>query len=164
VTVDEELRIVKAKGLVAWIVGHFPPGQFGRYLTVGAVNTLFGYGSYAGLTAVLTPHIPFAYLLANIIAGFLSISFAFLNYKWFVFKTKGSYLREWTRCMLVYGTMAMLGTALLAPTVFALRWLGLSAGSAPYVAGALLTCTNVFAGFLGHKRFSFAPRSSEAIR
>ena len=29
------------------LVDHIPPGQFGRYLLVGAWNTLFGYGSFA---------------------------------------------------------------------------------------------------------------------
>ena len=74
---------------------HLPPVQFGRYLLVGAWNTLFSYGSYAALTALLTPHIPHAYLLAAILANLLAITFSYLNYKWFIFKTKGNYVREW---------------------------------------------------------------------
>src|SRR6185437_13269530 len=87
----------------ARVVHHFPPGQFGRYLAVGVCNTVFGYGVYAGLTALLTPHVAYAYIWASLIGSVFSITFAFFNYKIFVFKTKGNYLREWSRCIVVYG-------------------------------------------------------------
>jgi putative flippase GtrA len=87
---------------VASLTRHIPPGQFGRYLLVGAWNTLFGYGSYALLTAILTPVIPHGYIVASVISSLLNISVSFLGYKWFVFKTKGNYLREWIRCVGVY--------------------------------------------------------------
>ena len=142
---------------IRWVVNHFPPGQFGRYLVVGLVNTAFGYGTYAALTAVLTPHIPFAYMVASLISGLANITFAFLNYKWFIFKTKGNYLREWSRCILVYGGTMAVGTAVLPVTVFLVRHLTPADRSAPYIAGALQMGGNVIAGFLGHKHFSFAP-------
>lgn len=143
---------------------NFPPGQFGRYLIVGAFNTAFGYGTYAGFTVLLTGHIPFAYILASLISGFLNITFSFLNYKWFIFKTRGGYLREWMRCNVVYGGTALLGTALLGPTVFAIRHLTSAVRVAPYVAGALLTAVTVVLGFLGHKNYSFATGHSSEIR
>jgi len=142
---------------IRWILDHFPPGQFGRYLIVGLVNTAFGYGTYAGLTALLTPHMRFAYMLASLISSFTNISFAFLNYKWFIFKTKGNYLREWSRCIVVYGSTMAVGTLLLPVVVFLVRYLTPADRSAPYIAGALLMSANVVAGFLGHKHFSFAP-------
>lgn len=144
-----------------WIVDHFPPGQFGRYLAVGLANTAFGYGTYAGLTALFTPHIPLAYMLASVISGFINISFAFLNYKWFIFKTKGNYLREWSRCVVVYSSTMLTGTLLLPVTVFVLRHITPADRSAPYIGGALHMGANVIAGFLGHKHFSFAPAAKE---
>ena len=69
-------------------MNHFPPGQFGRYLVVGLGNTAFGYGTYAGLTALLTPHIPYAYIVASVISSFLNITFSFFNYKWFIFRPR----------------------------------------------------------------------------
>ena len=57
----------------ASLTRHIPPGQFGRYLLVGAWNTLFGYGSYALLTAILTPVIPHAYIFASVISSLLNI-------------------------------------------------------------------------------------------
>ncbi len=148
----------------AWVVHHFPPGQFGIYLAVGICNTIFGYSTYALLTALLTPHIPFAYMAASVISGVVNITFAFFNYKKFVFKTKGNYLREWSRCIVVYGGTMLLGTAVLPVTVFLLRHLTPAQRSAPYIAGAIHMGANVIAGFLGHKNFSFAPVSREGSK
>src|SRR5271169_2208371 len=86
----------------AKLTSHIPPEQFGRYLLVGAWNTLFGYGSFATLTAVLDPIVPHSYILACVIASLLNITVSYLGYKWFVFKTQGNYLREWARCVTVY--------------------------------------------------------------
>jgi putative flippase GtrA len=152
----EQLPVMKRRGWGAWIVDHFPPGQFGRYLAVGLVNTAFGYGTFAGLTALLTPHVPFAYVPASVISSFLNISFSFLSYKWLIFKTKGNYLREWSRCVVVYGGTSLIGALILPITVLLVRHLTSSDRSAPYVAGALLMAATTVAGFLGHKNFSFA--------
>lgn len=141
----------------ARLVHHFPPGQFGRYLAVGVCNTVFAYATYAALTALLTPHIPFAYVAAAAIASPANITFSFLNYKWFVFKTRANYLREWSRCLVVYGGTALLSVAILPMTVFLLRHLTPADRSAPYIAGAIQMGTGAIAGFLGHKNFSFAP-------
>lgn len=131
--------------------------MFGRYLLVGIWNTIFGYVTYAGLTASLTPHISHAYIVASVLASLLSITSAFLAYKWFVFKTRGNYLREWMRCIVVYGTSSLIGIVLLPVFVFALRHFTRFDASAPYLAGATLMGLSVIASFLGHKNFSFAP-------
>ena len=144
------------RGTIAKLTAHIPPAQFSRYLLVGIWNTVFGYSTYAAFTAVLTPHVPHAYILASLVAGVLNITEAFLAYKWFVFKTKGNYLREWMRCVVVYSGGILVGVLLLPVFVFALRHLTRFNSSAPYLAGAALTALNVLAGFLGHKNFSFA--------
>jgi putative flippase GtrA len=156
------LQTISESRWAAPLVRHFPPGQFGRYLVVGICNTIFGYSTYAVLTALLTPHIPFAYVVACLIAGLLNITFSFLNYKWFVFKTKGSYLREWSRCIVVYGGTMVLGAAVLPVTVFLLRRLTPADRSAPYIAGAIQVGAGVITSFMGHKNFSFAPSGSGA--
>jgi putative flippase GtrA len=61
---------------------HIPPGQFGRYLLVGAWNALFGYGSFAFFTAVLSPMIPNSYIAASVISSLLNITVSFLGHKW----------------------------------------------------------------------------------
>ena len=147
---------------VAALARHFPPGQFGRYLLVGVGNTLFGYGSFALLVAILDRVMPHGYILASVISGVLNITVAYLNYKWFVFKTKGNYLREWMRCVAVYSSAIALNTLLLPVFVFAIRrWTNLYA-AAPYIAGAVLIGSTTVYSFVGHKNFSFRSPSLKA--
>jgi putative flippase GtrA len=143
--------------LIRRLTRHIPPAQFGRYILVGVWNTLFGFATYAALTAILTPHVPYAYIFASVLASLLNITVAFLGYKWLIFKTKGNYLREWLRCILVYSGGIAIGVLLLPALVYALRHSTRVDAAAPYVAGALLSALNVVVGFLGHKTFSFQP-------
>lgn len=152
---------------IRWLDGlakRIPPSQVGRYLVVGAWNTLFSFLCYAGLTALLTPLIPHAYVLASIISSVLSITVSFLGYKWFVFKTKGNYLREWLRCVIVYAGGIIVGTAVLPVLVFVLRSTTPWYASAPYIAGAILAALSVIASFFGHKNFSFAPGKEAGVK
>jgi putative flippase GtrA len=141
--------------LSAKIAGHIPPGQFGRYLLVGACNTLFGYGSFVFFTAILTPIVPHGYILASVMSSLLNISVSFLGYKWFVFKTKGNYLREWIRCVGVYSGGILFGVLALPVLVTVIRHNTRFFNQAPYIAGAFLTAFMVLYSFLGHKKFSF---------
>jgi hypothetical protein len=81
------------------ITSHMLPGQFGRYLLVGMWNTLFGYSTFAALTPLPKPHVPQNYILAAALSRLRNTSVTFLGYKWFVFRTKGNYLREWASCI-----------------------------------------------------------------
>jgi putative flippase GtrA len=116
---------------------------------------LFGYGSYAFFTAILSPMIPHSYIAASVISSLLNISVSFLGYKWFVFKTKGNYLREWVRCVGVYSGGILVGVLTLPVLVVMIRRNTRFDAQAPYIAGALLTAFMVVYSFLGHKKFSF---------
>lgn len=158
--ITNETTLISKLLQFAWIrrlTSHIPPEQFGRYLLVGFWNTLFGYGDYAALTYVLTPVIPHSYIAASIIAAPLNMTVAYLGYKWFVFRTRGNYLREWSRCMVVYGSAMILGVVLLPLVVYLVRVTTGLDRSAPYIAGALLVGFTVVYSFLGHKNFSFRP-------
>ncbi len=144
---------------IAALAAHFPPGQFGRYLVVGVWNTLFGYASFAALTAILTPLVPYSYMVASLLSSILNITVAFLGYKWFVFKTKGNYLREWTRCVMVYSGSIAIGLVLLPVLVVLIRHITSYERGAPYIAGALLIGVSVVFSFVGHQKFSFRTRS-----
>ena len=150
---------MQQRSLIAALARHFPPGQFGRYLLVGVVNTVFGYGSFAALVAILDRISPHGYIVASVISGLLNITFSYFNYKWFVFKTKGNYLREWSRCVVVYSSAIALNTLLLPVLVYAIRrWTSFSVG-APYIAGAvLIACTTIYS-FVGHRNFSFRSKA-----
>ena len=147
--------ITKNANRFAELKSHIPPGQFLRYLVVGGFNTLFGYGCYAALTVMLQPRLPHGYIVANLLAGLINITFSYLGYKWFVFKTKGNYLREWIRAVAVYSTAILVGTALLPVLVFAIRRTTRFDIAAPYIAGAVLVGFTTIYSFLGHRHFSF---------
>src|SRR5271170_3443755 len=109
-----ELRLSSSESRVIPATPSRPHGlTLVRYLAVGACNTIFGYGCFALLTLLLTPLLSYGYVLASLLGNLLSISFAFFGYKWFVFKTKGNYLREWIRCVGVYGVSMILSAAAL---------------------------------------------------
>lgn len=134
---------------------HIPPGQFARYLVVGVWNTVFGYGLYALFTALLTPRLRFAYLYASVFSNLIAITVAYFGYKFLVFKTRGNYLVEWFRCILVYGSGMLPGLVLLPLLVEGLHFGFHVRSSAPYIAGALVTGLTVIYTFFGHKHFSF---------
>ena len=141
--------------IVARLVAHIPPGQFFRYLVVGSWNTLFGYSVYAAFTALLMPRLRYGYIVAQVFSALINITVAYVGYKFFVFKTKGNYLREWLRCMAVYGA-GMVPSLILLPFVVEALHYGLHLGtSAPYIAGAVLMGFSVLYTFVGHKKFSF---------
>ena len=146
------------------LVRHIPPGQLGRYLLVGLWNTAFGYSTFAILTAVLDRYVPASYMAASLLSSLLNITVSFLGYKWFVFKTKGRYLREWARCVMVYSGGILLGLALLPPTVFLVAFVTGNSRNAPYIAGALLLVLNVVLSFFGHRRFSFGHIADDPMR
>ena len=153
-----------SQGFLASLTRHIPPGQLGRYLVVGIWNTAFGYGTFALFTALLDRYVPASYLAASLISSLLNITVSFLGYKWFVFKTRGNYMKEWARCLVVYSGSIALGLALLPPTVWLVSYLTGNPGAAPYMAGALLMAVNVVLSFIGHKSFSFKGASTPASR
>lgn len=131
------------------LFSHIPPGELLGFLIVGIWNTAFGYATFVGFTILISRRFPrYGYIPAGLLSSILSISVAFLGYKWFIFKTRGNYLREWIRCMAVYGSSMLLGLVLLPSAVFLVRHLTPIQGKAPYVAAALLTCLTSSITFL----------------
>jgi putative flippase GtrA len=139
-----------------WLGHRLPAGSLGRYLLVGGFNTAFGYALYVAFTALLMPHIHAGYVVASVLANVVAITVSFVNHKVFVFKTKGHWLREWSRCLVVYGSTMVAGLVALPPLVWACTRLTGDAASAPYIAGAAWTLVNVLWNFVGHKHFAFA--------
>jgi len=132
------------------------PTTFIRYVAVGAVNTAFGYGCYALLTMLLTPYLAYGYVLASLLGNLFAITFSFLGYKWFVFKTHGNYLKEWIRCVGVYTGSMLLSAAALPFVVSIVRRQTGNAHTAPYIAGAIVLVFSVAFSFFGHRHISFS--------
>jgi putative flippase GtrA len=127
-----------------------------RYLAVGACNTAFGYGCFALFTLLLNSVFAYGYVLASLLANFFSITFSFFGYKWFVFRTKGNYLKEWIRCVGVYATSMVVSAAALPFVVGIIRRQPGHDRSAPYIAGAIVLVFSVSFSFFGHRHISFA--------
>jgi putative flippase GtrA len=129
--------------------------QFVRYILVGGFNTVFGYSVFALLNWSFTGFGPYSYMYAAVLANFVAISVAFLGYKWFVFRTRGNYLREWIRCFGVYGSSALIGLVGLPILVPILRPHLRNPVQSSYIAAAMLTVVTVIFSFIGHRNISF---------
>jgi putative flippase GtrA len=143
---------------------HIPPGQFLRYIVVGAWNTIFGYGCFMLFTWFfihLYPAKPVTMTsVAYVFAAFVNISVSFLGYKWFVFRTKGNYLLEYLRSFSVYLPTLAISAVAIAPLTVLLRRTTPFPQEAPYVAGAILLVITVVLSFLGHRHVSFRQKST----
>lgn len=129
--------------------------QFVSYILVGGFNTIFGYLLFALLTWAFRAMNSYGYMYAAVLANLVSISVAFLGYKWFVFRTSGNYLAEFVRCFGVYGSSALIGLAGMPIMVPILRRNLHQPGQAPYIAGAMMVIVTVTFSFFGHKSISF---------
>jgi putative flippase GtrA len=136
--------------------------QILRYLLIGGFNTCFGYSLFVGFNYLFRALGVYGSELASLIGNVIAITVAFLGYKWFVFRTHGNYLREWLRCLSVYGSSMLFALVMLPPlTLLLRRWYGHSQ-MASNVAAAILTVVTVAASYFGHKHFSFR-RSGDAM-
>jgi putative flippase GtrA len=177
------------------LVNLFPAGQFVRYLCVGVFNTFFGYISFAIILTLLNAALParllyLTVILASMLSMPLNITFSYLCYKFFVFRTKGNYLGEWLKCFAVYGTGMIPGlVALSAVTRFLqsvihghavslhvflstverhlsgrplafLQHIATGKAMAGYIAGAAVIGVSTIYSFVGHKKVTFRQRST----
>jgi len=117
-----------------------------RYVVVGGVNTLFGYLLTVFLFYLLVNKIEIIIIL--VISNILSISFSFLTYKLFVFKTLGNWVKEYARCYLVYGGISVVGISL--------TWLFLDIFHINiWIAQAISILIVIIFSYHGHKKFTF---------
>jgi putative flippase GtrA len=136
--------------------------QFIRYTVVGGFNTLFGYCVFAILNWSFSGWGPYSYMFAAILGSIITISVAFLGYKWFVFRTRGNYLIEWVRCFGVYGSSVLFGLVGMPILVPILRSHLHNPPLASYIAAAILTIGTVVFNFFGHRSFSFRQKPTES--
>jgi putative flippase GtrA len=136
--------------------------QVVRYLLVGGFNTCFGYSLFVAFNYLFRRLGIYGSEIASLVSNVIAITAAFLGYKWFVFRTHGHYLREWLRCISVYGSSMLFSLVMLPPLTLLLRhWFGRSQ-MASNVAAAILIVVTVVASYFGHKHFSFR-RSGAAM-
>lgn len=116
------------------------------YLVVGGWNTVFGYGVWALMQYLLGNHLH--YLVVVVLSWPIAVLNAYLGYRYVVFRSRGSVLRELPRFSLVYAATLVVNLALL-PIALAVLPFNI------YVIQALFTTVVVVSSYLGHKHFSF---------
>ncbi len=120
-----------------------------RYLVVGGINTAFGYFSslFIYWTFNSELHLIFISLLSNVIG----ITFSFVLYKLLVFKTRGSWVKEYARSYVTYGVSIILGTFMI--------WLMVDIGGVRFwFAQALIMSVTIIISYVMHKRYTFIER------
>jgi putative flippase GtrA len=126
-----------------------------RYLVVGGFNTCFGYALFVSFNYLFRSLGVYGSEIASLLGNVIAVTAAFLGYKWFVFRTHGNYLKEWLRCLSVYGTSMLFSLVMLPPLTLLLRRRFGPTQTASNVAAAILVVVTVIASYFGHKHFSF---------
>lgn len=121
-------------------------GERLRYLIGGGWNTVFGWGCFWALFHFLEGRVHLLVIMT--ICQILSVTQAFLVYKLLVFRTRGRWIEEYTRCYVVYAG-AIVFSYIAMPLLVG------PAGVHPLVANTVVTVVTVVISFIGHRRFSF---------
>lgn len=118
-----------------------------RYMVAGIINTAIGYIAPIFLYFFLCELLPAAAISA--LAACICISIAFVMYKFFVFRTKGNWAREYVRCYVVYGTASSFCIVAIWVMVdlYDMRF---------WIAQTITTACIVVVSYVGHEKFTFA--------
>ena len=118
-----------------------------RFVIVGFINTVFGYLS--GLLNYFIFFETIGIIGVGIINNVVNITFAFVMFKKFVFKTiNTNWFFEYLRSYVVYGVKGIVGIFVL--------WLFISILSINiYISQATSMLVTIFLSYTGHKKFTF---------
>lgn len=114
-----------------------------RFIFVGILNTIVGYGAYFILL-----YLNMYYILALLISSVIGIAHSFIwNKKW-TFKSKGDVRKESIRFISVYGIAFLINIVILALFVEKLML-------DPKIGQIFALCIVTLISFFGHKYWSF---------
>ena len=117
-----------------------------RFLIVGGVNTVIGYGLFAGIQ--LTAGQVIGYIGSLYIASVIATIIAFVLHRRFTFRVTGNVVRDFLRFASVYVVSLAINTAVL-PILVELVHLD------PLIAQAVTIVITTLLSYTGHKLFSF---------
>ncbi len=129
-------------GIKEYVQGLFKDKKV-RFLFVGVLNTIFGFGVYS-LFIFMGLH----YLAAQFFGSILAITHSFLWNKYFTFKSKEKPAKELPRFILVYAISYVLNMMLLYALIERLK-------INQYLAGAGGIFITTIISYVGHKKISF---------
>lgn len=113
-----------------------------RFLIVGVLNTIVGYGIYALLVMF-----DFNYLLANTIGTIIGIIHSYIWNRYFTFNSRNSVKKEIIKFVFVYFVSYLIGLINL--------YFFVNNGINKYLAGILNIFITTLISWFGHKNFSF---------
>ena len=118
-----------------------------KFLIVGSLNTVFGYST--GLINYFLFFELIGIIGVGILNNIINITFAFIMFKKFVFKTiNTNWFFEYLRSYVVYGVKAVVGIFVL--------WLFFSILNVNiYISQAVAMVVTIFLSYTGHKNFTF---------
>ena len=114
-----------------------------RFLFVGGLNTLVGYGVYA-----LLVYLGVNYLIANTVSTVVGVIHSYLWNRFFTFKSKNKALKEITKFVSVYIVSYLIG-------MFTLFIFKDKLNISPYIAGLINLVITTLISYFGHKYISF---------
>ncbi|WP_407984800.1 GtrA family protein [Pontiella sulfatireligans] len=117
-----------------------------RFLLTGGWNTIFSYALFSGLYFAFSEKVHYMVILT--VSTVLGVTNAYVCHKFFVFRTKGNYLREYLRFYAVYSVQIVINYISLP--------LLMKSGMSPYLAQGLIVGITTAGTYLGHKHISFA--------
>jgi putative flippase GtrA len=117
-----------------------------RYILGGIWNTLFGYS--VGMIIYYFYGAKLHILLIGTLTNILTITMSFLTYKFFVFRTKSNWFKEYLKSFLVYGISAILGLLALWGMVdyFLISF---------WISQAIISILTIIFSYFSHKNFTF---------
>jgi len=128
-----------------------------RFIIVGIYNTIIGYAIFVGLNFLLKSAL-LHYLVILTISYILSVTHAYITQRYFVFKTRGRIIGEYTKFFSV--NLAVLATnAGILHMIMESRKFGFVVNVEIAQAISLLIVTGL--SYLGHKFFSFSTRPAK---
>jgi putative flippase GtrA len=120
-----------------------------RFILVGGYNTVFSYATFCLFNFLFSHKVHYLLILA--ISHFIAVFHSFINFRFFVFRSKGHFWHEYLRVNLVYLGYFFCNAALL----YALKEL---LGMNIFTAQLICILTLVAATYFLHKNFSFKQR------
>ena len=122
-------------------------GKKKRYLIIGLINTIFGY--FIGILNYILFYKLIGIFFLSLLNNIVSITFSFLTYKYFVFKTKNKFfLSEYLKSYIVYGISFIIGTFFLWLTLEVLK-LDI------FIAQFITISLTVIFSYIGNNYFTF---------
>jgi putative flippase GtrA len=113
-----------------------------RFLLVGVINTVVGYGLFALFLLV------FGYLVSLYLSYAVAVSLAFLLHRRFTFRVKGNVLVDFVRFVGVY-VVSLAVNSVVLPLLVEI------AGLHPLIAQGIALVITTLISYVGHKWFSF---------